>query len=102
MPVPTKLSETRIFATSADPIVIVDPALTEVATNEKVLRPMYRSSLYSTNEFTEPRFSSVSLTITEATEVSVWVPDPVLVISIVDPPCVADKVSSSVAGTVFT
>ena len=81
---------------------MVDPALTVVATNWNVLRPMYRSSLYSTNEFTEPRFSSVSLTITEATEVSVWVPDPVSVISITPPPSVADSVSVLAAGVVFT
>ena len=103
---PTIPSETITLAISeAVSAINPVPTVSVVAVREKFSLPMYRSSLYSTNEVTEPRLSSVSLTTTEATEVSVWVPDPVLVISIVDPPCVADKVSSSAVPpepTVFT
>ena len=102
IPVPITLSDTITFATSAA-VSVIKPVLTVtvVAVREKFSRPMYKSSLYSTKEVTEPRLSSVSLTETEATEVRVMVPVPLSDKANVEPPAVADSVISSTSGTVL-
>ena len=103
IPVPVILSETiTLTASAAVSCTAVDPLVMVVAVIWKVSRPIYRSSLYSVNDDTAPRLSSVLFTVASVTEVRVCVPEPVFVMSTTDPSFAADKVSVLAAGVAST
>ena len=93
IPVPVILSDTITrTASTAVRVSAVDPLVIVVAVIWKLVRPMYRSSLYSANEDTAPKLRKVLFTVTLLEEVIVWVPVPAPVTETSVPPSVKETV----------